>query len=98
MLRLRWEFHYRTVHSVGSPWLLLRYKKKIHWSLSCAVLCQIASYYGMEALRNGHQLLGYFMDLAPKLKRECRMLKYFVDAGGHTALFNARNASSEIGC
>lgn len=59
-----------------------------------SVLCQIASDFGLKSLEDGHQLLGYFTDLAPNLKRECRMLKYFVDAGGHTALFNMRNDSS----
>lgn len=57
-----------------------------------SVLKQISSGYGLEPLRNGSQMVGYFTDLAPELKRECRMLKYFVDADGHAALFNARNA------
>ena len=57
-----------------------------------SVLKQISSDYGLEPLRNGSQMVGYFTDLAPELKRECRMLKYFVEAGCHTALFNTRDA------
>lgn len=60
-----------------------------------SVLRQLSSDYGLEPLRNGSQMVGYFIDLAPDLKREYRMLKYLVEAGGHTALFNARNAGSE---
>ena len=60
-----------------------------------SVLRQISLDYGLEPLRNGSQMVGYFIDLAPDLKREYRMLKYFVEAGGHTTLFNARNVGSE---
>jgi len=59
------------------------------------VLCSIREYYGMEALKNGRIVLSYFRDLAPKLKRERKMLSEFVDAGGPGILFPVVKKSAQ---
>lgn len=58
-----------------------------------AVLVQIVTDQGLDALFDGHRMIGLFTDLAPNMKRESRILKYFVDAEGHKKLNNARNAA-----
>ena len=55
------------------------------------VLFLIAEQFGMENLRDGNRMMAFFADLAPKLKREQRLLGYFVEAEGHKVLFEARN-------
>lgn len=57
-----------------------------------AVLREIVDTCGMDMLANGKGLLAAFCDLS-NVKKDQRMLRYFVEAGGHTALLGARNLS-----
>lgn len=56
------------------------------------VLCEIRDTYGMDILTNGKRLIAVFRDLS-QVKKDQRMLRYFVEAGGHTALLGAGNLS-----
>ena len=53
------------------------------------VLCSIRDVYGMNTLKSGKIMLSYFKDLAPKMKKERKMLAEFIDAGGPDTLFAA---------
>ena len=57
-----------------------------------AVLWEIVDSCGMDMLANGKGLVAAFCDLS-NVKKDQRMLRYFVEAGGHTALLGARNLS-----
>lgn len=61
----------------------------------CAALCQIAADYTPVFLCDGNRMISMFTDLAPEMRREHRLLKYFVEAGGHTSLFNVKDANPE---
>lgn len=58
------------------------------------ILARIAARYGLELLKNGDRLIAVFADLAPTMEKELRLLKFFVEADCHTALFNVRNSTA----
>ncbi len=60
-----------------------------------AVLKYIFERFGIEFMRDGSKLLSCFADLAPALKKEKRMLSYFVECNGNTILIDAKGDSSE---
>ena len=52
---------------------------------------------GEAGMRNGNQLISSFMDFAPSMKKESKMLSLFVKCGGNTTLLDAkRGNASEI--
>lgn len=53
------------------------------------VLVHILVNFGEEALRDGIKLQSLFADLAPQLKREKVMLRYFVECNGNDVFLNA---------
>lgn len=60
-----------------------------------AVLAEINDQFGLEALADGQRLIGLFVDLAPGMSRERRMLEYLVACDGHTVLLEVRDADAE---
>ena len=56
------------------------------------VLREIVDSCGMDILADGKRLVAAFCDLSD-VKKDQRMLRYFVEAGGNTALYDARNLS-----
>lgn len=48
----------------------------------------IAETYGAEILRDGQKLIAYFVDLVPRLRREQKLLRDFVQCNGNTQLMD----------
>lgn len=59
------------------------------------VLPYILKNFGSEAMKDGAKLQSLFADLAPELKREKTMLRYFVQCDGQCRLFDALRAPSD---
>lgn len=59
------------------------------------VLCEIIDSCGTDILTNGKGLVAAFYDLS-NVKRDQRLLRYFVEAGGHTAFLNAEKRSAAM--
>ena len=53
------------------------------------VLAQICKEFGTDVLRDGTKLLSIFADMAPKLKRERTILRYFVECNGNEVFVEA---------
>ena len=53
------------------------------------VLAHIYKNFGEEAMRDGTKLQSLFADLAPQLKREKVMLRYFVECNGNEVFLSA---------
>lgn len=53
------------------------------------VLAHIHKNFGEEAMRDGTKLQSLFADLAPQLKREKMMLRYFVECNGNEVFLSA---------
>lgn len=53
------------------------------------VLVHILKNFGDEAMRDGTKLQSLFVDLAPQLKREKVMLRYFVECNGNEVFLSA---------
>ncbi len=62
----------------------------IYASLDGALLA-CRQYLGDSRLREGKLLYACFIDLAPGMVKEAKMLKVFLGCGGHTALLDARD-------
>lgn len=58
-----------------------------------AVLSAILDTHGREALQDSRLVLGCFRDLAPKRKRDLRILRYFTECQGPKTLFEALNGA-----
>lgn len=58
-----------------------------------SVLLKIASSFGVETLKDGPKTLGFFLDLAPQLKKEHRLLSQFINANRESfeAIFSVRH-------
>lgn len=63
--------------------------KEVEVSLEDALLV-IYQQIGDSGFQNDERLLGCFMDFAPSLKKEQKMLSLFVKCGGNTLLLNAK--------
>jgi len=53
------------------------------------VLTAILAEHGQESLKNGKLVLSLYRDMAPKRKRDQKLLGYFVEAEGPNVLFSA---------
>ena len=56
------------------------------------ILREIRDTFGKEMLANGVRLMAAFYDFS-QVKKDQRLLRYFVEAGGHTAFLNAEKLS-----
>lgn len=63
--------------------------KKVVFSSLDDVLQYILQNFGLEAMGDGIKLQSIFSDLAPQLKREKVMLRYFVECNGNEVFLNA---------
>lgn len=59
------------------------------------ILREIRDTFGKEMLANGVRLMAAFCDLS-SVKRDQRLLRYFVEADGHKAFLNAEKLSSAM--
>lgn len=57
------------------------------------VLVEINRVYGMKILADDRKLTAYFMDLAPQLTKQQRILRYFVECGGPGKILAVREAA-----
>ena len=52
---------------------------------------------GEAGMRNGNRLISYFLDFAPSMKKEAKMLSLFVKCGGNTTLLDVKKSNgSEV--
>lgn len=59
------------------------------------ILREIRDTFGKEMLADGVRLMAAFYDFS-RVKKDQRLLRYFVEAGGHTAFLNAEKLSSAM--
>lgn len=58
------------------------------------VLAAILAEHGRDSLKNGKLVLSLYKDMAPKRKRDQKLLAYFVEADGPSVLFSAMSVSA----
>lgn len=56
-----------------------------------AVLAEIISRFGVDALKNGQRTVALFSDLSPNMRRERLLLTYLIQSDGNTKLLEVRN-------
>ena len=53
------------------------------------VLRYLCSHFGIDFMRDGARVLACFADLAPMLKKEKRILSYFIECNGHIQILDS---------
>jgi len=65
------------------------YAKEKGFASDYDVLRYLYEHFGLEFMRDGARILACFADLAPMLKKEKRILSYFIECNGHIQILDS---------